>query len=114
MEDELHRAGLWPGQDSPAVDVEGFIEGHLKASPDRYAALEGDVLGLTEFRRGATPLVRINQDLTGSAMDGEWCPPGIQGRWRATLAHEASHVVLHRMLFELNPTKKLCSRTMTT
>lgn len=103
MEDEVRRAGLWSTADAPAVDVEAFIEGHLMASLDQYADLERDVLGLTEFRKGTVPLVRINRDLTGSAMDGEWCPPGIHGRWRATLAHEASHVVLHRMLFELNP-----------
>jgi IrrE N-terminal-like domain len=103
MEDELHRAGLWPTQGAPAVDVEAFIEGHLKASLDQYADLDRAVLGLTEFRQGVSPLVRINRDLTGSAMDAEWCPPGIHGRWRATLAHEACHVVLHRMLVEVNP-----------
>lgn len=102
MEDELRRAGLWPNPDSSIIDVETFIEAHLKASLDQYAKLDSDVLGLTEFRPGAAPHVRINRDLTGSAMDNEWCPPGIHGRWRATLAHEASHVVLHRMLFELN------------
>jgi Zn-dependent peptidase ImmA (M78 family) len=28
--------------------------------------------------------------------------PGVVGRWRATLAHESAHILLHRMLFELN------------
>lgn len=102
MEDELHHAGLRPSQPE-AVDIERFIEGHLHASMDQYAELESNILGLTEFRRGIAPRVRINRDLTGSAMDGEWCPPGIHGRWRATMAHEASHIVLHRMLFEVNP-----------
>lgn len=103
MEDELHRAGLWLTTHAEAVDVEAFIEDHLGASLDQYADLEPSVLGLTEFRRDAAPTVRINRNLTGSAMDDDWCPPGIQGRWRATLAHEASHIVVHRMLFELNP-----------
>src|SRR6266567_5356733 len=103
MEDELRRAHLSPSDESLAVDVETFIEGYLKASLDQYADLDGEVLGLTEFRIGVAPLVRVNRDLTGSAMDNEWCPPGIQGRWRATLAHEAAHIVLHRMLVELNP-----------
>ncbi len=102
MEDELHRAGLWPSLHAEAVDVEAFIENHLRASLDQYADLEPSVLGLTEFRQGP-PRVRINRELTGSAMDDEWCPPGVQGRWRATLAHEAAHIVLHRILFELNP-----------
>ena len=103
MEDELLSAGLLPTDHDPVVDVEAFIEGRLKSSLDQYADLDPEVLGLTEFRIGVAPLVRINKDLTGSAMDGDWCPPGVRGRWRATLAHEASHVVLHRMLFELNP-----------
>lgn len=103
MEDELRKGSLMPTSDGAAVDVEAFIETHLRATLDQHADLDRSVLGVTEFRSGVAPLVRINRDLTGSAMDDEWCPPGILGRWRATLAHEASHIVLHRMLFELNP-----------
>lgn len=103
MEDELRRAGLLPTLDASVVDVESFIEGHLTATLDQYAELDSKVLGLIEFRAGHSPSVRINKDLTGSAMDSEWCPPGIHGRWRATLAHEAANVVLHRMLFEVDP-----------
>lgn len=102
MEDELRRASLMPTLDDSVVDVEAFIENHLQSPLDQYADLENDVLGVTEFRPGHRPEVRINKDLTGSAMDGDWCPPGVQGRWRATLAHEAGHVVLHRMLFEVD------------
>jgi hypothetical protein len=103
MEDELRRANLTPTPVASVVDVEAFIEDHLKASLDQYADLDGVVLGLTEFRTGHAPAVRINKDLTGSALDSDWCPPGIHGRWRATLAHEAAHIVLHRMLFEVDP-----------
>jgi IrrE N-terminal-like domain len=103
MEDELRRGGLRPSADAPAVDIEAFIEDHLRASLDQHAALDATVLGLTEFEVGKAPAVRINGDLTGSAMDGDWTPPGVKGRWRATLAHEASHIVLHRSLYELNP-----------
>lgn len=102
-EDELRKAGLLPSAEDPVVDVERFIEGHLGAELDQYAILDSDVLGVTEFRPGEVPLVRINSDLTGSAMDADWVPPGVHGRWRATVAHEAAHVVLHRALFELNP-----------
>ncbi len=102
MEDELRRAGLLPGRAGGVVDVEAFIERHLAASLDQYADLPADVLGLTEFAPRKAPAVRINADLTGSAMDSDWCPPGVEGRWRATLAHEAAHVVLHRMLFDVD------------
>lgn len=102
MEDELRRAKLLPTRQASAVDIEQFIEGYLKASLDQYAELDDDVLGLTEFHPSRPPAVQINKDLTGSAMDDEWCPPGIVGRWRATLAHEAAHVVLHRMLFDVD------------
>lgn len=102
MEDELRSAQLLPTREVSAVDIEQFIEGYLKASLDQYADLDDDVLGLTEFHPKKPPAVRINKDLTGSAMDDEWSPPGIVGRWRATLAHEAAHVVLHRMLFDVD------------
>src|SRR5262249_32478963 len=36
-------------------------------------------------------------------IDEDGSPLGLRGRWRATLAHEASHVVIHRPLFELPP-----------
>ncbi|HXG44988.1 MAG TPA: ImmA/IrrE family metallo-endopeptidase [Gemmatimonadales bacterium] len=103
IEDELRNASLFPTAEDPAVDVERFLESHLKVTLDQYADLEDDVLGLTEFRRGQPPVVLVNRDLTGSAMDSDWAPPGVRGRWRATLAHEAAHVVLHRVLFELDP-----------
>lgn len=102
MEDELRRARLLPTLDNCVVDVETLIEGHLGATLDQHADLPSDVLGLTEFRPYKAPAVRINKDLTGSAMDSDWCPPGVEGRWRATLAHEAAHVVLHRMLYDVD------------
>jgi Zn-dependent peptidase ImmA (M78 family) len=43
-----------------------------------------------------------NRDLTGAAMDEDESAAGLRGRWRATLAHEGSHVVMHRFLFELD------------
>jgi hypothetical protein len=102
MEDELRRAKLMPDTTNSVVDLEAFIEDHLKATLDHFATLDPNVLGLTEFIPNKSPAVRINKDLSGSAMDTDWCPPGVEGRWRATLAHEAAHVVLHRLLFELD------------
>jgi hypothetical protein len=100
MEDELRRAGLYPSAGEPIVDVERFVEAHLGAGLDQYAPLEPTVLGCTEFRAGQPPRIKINRDLTGSAMDADSSPPGLQGRWRATVAHEGVHVVLHRDLLE--------------
>lgn len=102
IEGELRNAGLLPDPQSPIVDVERFIEAYLRVCLDQHADLAPEVLGCTEFRRGEPPRILINQDLTGSAMDADRAPPGIEGRWRATLAHEATHVVLHRSLFEPN------------
>lgn len=105
MEDELRRAGLYPSPDEPAVDVEKLLEGHLKVKLDQYAELEETVLGLTTFAHGQKPKVEINRDLTGTAFDHEEVAMGSIGRWRATLAHEAAHVIMHRLLFELPPSQ---------
>ncbi len=102
-EAELVKAGLMPTIDSPVVNVEAFVEQHLGAQFDQYASLPSDVLGQTDFRVGAPPLVMVNADLTGAALDDDESPLGLKGRWRATVAHEACHVLFHRRLFNLNP-----------
>jgi len=102
-EDELRKAKLLPTTEKPVTDLERLIEGHLGAALDQYAELEQGVLGLTEFVPGRSPAISISRDLTGSALDDDDPLPGLRGRWRATLAHEASHVLLHRFLFELDP-----------
>lgn len=106
MESELDRAKAFPSVDAPAVEIEQFVEGHLEAQLDQYADLDASTLGLTEFRVGARPKILINKDLTGSALDEDESPPGLLGRWRATVAHEAAHVILHRCLFNLDPTQR--------
>jgi hypothetical protein len=100
IERELLSAGLMPTPDAPVTDVERFVEAHLGTDLDQYAELEPSVLGLTQFAAGASPAVSINRDLTGSALDEDLTAPGLLGRWRATMAHEAAHVVLHRGLFD--------------
>jgi hypothetical protein len=100
MEAELRKASLMPSESAPVVKLEVFVERHLKVTLDQYAALDPSVLGVTEFFEGKPPRISINEDLTGSALDGESSAPGLVGRWRATLAHEAGHVLLHRSLFE--------------
>lgn len=102
-EGELRKADLLPGAEAPVVDIERFIEVHLRVRLDQHADLDPDVLGLTEFPPGLPPAISINRDLTNSALDAEDGAPGLVGRWRATLAHEASHVILHQVLFDLDP-----------
>jgi hypothetical protein len=99
-ESELQRAGLMPKNAQP-VDIEFFIEHHLGAILDAGADLDFGVLGLTELRAGAKPRVLISRDLTDAAVSIDEYS-GTLGRWRATLAHEAAHVLLHGFLFELN------------
>lgn len=102
VEAELAKADLLPALDAPVVNVERFLESHMDVQFDPYATLPAEVLGQTDFRVGDRPLVMINADLTGAALDDEGSPLGLRGRWRATAAHEACHVILHRCLFNLN------------
>lgn len=101
-EGELRKAGLLTTPDAPVVDLERFIESHLRVELDQYAELDKAILGVSEFRAGRQPRIMINRDLTGSALDEEDPLPGTKGRWRATLAHEATHVMLHQVLFDLD------------
>jgi len=97
--EQLRRAGLMPTLDDPVTDVERLIEGHLRAELDLYADLPDGVLGLTQFPARGKPKVLIDSSLT-EARDAEHATAGVVGRWRATLAHEASHILLHRYLFD--------------
>lgn len=100
MQDELYRAKLLPdaNDDDVTVDLEALVEDHLKLSLDQHAPLDADILGMTDFLTGRPPKISINADLTGAFEEGD--TPGIEGRWRATLAHEVAHILLHRVLFE--------------
>jgi hypothetical protein len=66
-----------------------------KADFDSYAdiAEEGaEVEGLTEFRRGRRPIVRISKDLAEAT--------NRENRLRTTLTHEYAHVHFHHFLFD--------------
>ena len=97
--EQLRRAGLMPTLTDPVTDVERLIEVHLRAELDLYATLPDGVLGLTEFPGRGAPRVFIDKTLT-EGRDAEDATAGVVGRWRATLAHEASHIFLHRYLFD--------------
>lgn len=103
MTSELRKAGLLPTVDAPAVDIEAFVERHLKVRVDQHAELQPSVLGKTEFERGKPPRISMNKDLTEEATEEEHSPAWMLGRWRATWAHEGSHVILHRCLYEIDP-----------
>lgn len=94
----LRHAGLWADDNGRAVDVEHLLEIHLGAVVDYGAPLEPTVLGYTAF--ASPPKVSINRALTDAAQR-----PGAGraavGRWRATLAHEAAHILLHARLFQV-------------
>lgn len=65
-----------------------------KASIDSYADLSdegGDVEGVTEFRPGKRPLVKIARFLSLAS--------NMENRLRTTLAHEYGHVHFHEFLF---------------
>lgn len=97
--DALRDAGLWSSDAGRVVDVEHLLEVHLGAAVDYGAPLEPAVLGYTSFARPVR--VAINRALTAAAQR-----PGAGratvGRWRATLAHEAAHILLHARLFEVD------------
>lgn len=97
--EQLRRAELMPTLDDPVTDVERLIEVHLHAELDLYADLPDGVLGLTQFPARGAPKVLIDRALT-EARDADGASAGVVGRWRATLAHEASHIFLHRYLFD--------------
>jgi len=103
MVDELHKAGLLPNPDSEdvTIDLERLVERHLRFPFDQHAVLATDVLGVTHFAPGKPPRIEINRDLTG-AFDADDATTGIKGRWRATVAHEVGHGLLHRILYELD------------
>ncbi len=84
--------------------IERFLERHLGSRLDQHADPPLDVLGETVFRKGAPPEVRINRVLTGSAFEQQGGDPRREylATRRATLAHEAGHVMLHRCLFDVD------------
>jgi hypothetical protein len=102
MERELRKSEFYPDCSAPAVDIEGFVEQYLRVAFDDHAVLPADVLGVTEFYSDRNPKIFINRDLTEEAMDVEDSPTWLKGRWRATMAHEAAHVIFHRGLFQAN------------
>ena len=100
MTDELLRCGMFPSASAPVVDLEAFLELHLRVKLDLYSDMGSNLLGVSGFVTGRQPIVKISRGLTAQAHEGV-ARGGILGRWRATLAHEAAHVILHRRLVDV-------------
>lgn len=106
----LRSTGLMPRSDAPAVDIETFVELHLGAVVDYAGDLPDSVLGYSEFTE--PPRIVVNRRLTDLAT-AAGASPGLRGRWRATLAHEAAHLLLHAHIRGVgNMTPKLTAQAM--
>ena len=57
MESELRKASLLPTVNAPAVDVERFIERHLRVALDQYAEMDPSTLGTAEFFVDSPPKI---------------------------------------------------------
>lgn len=79
------------------LDLEAFAEQQCGVSLDQYAVLPHTILGVTVFGASERCRVLINRALSEAADDSAASTATI-GRWRATLAHEIGHVLLHRIL----------------
>jgi len=109
MEAALRRSGLIPTLEAPVAPLDRFIEQYLGVVLDEWAELDADLMGQTDFTD--RPIrISINRRLTEEA-DHPGCHPGLKGRRRATLAHEAAHILLHEPLYPPNiPTRGTSSR----
>lgn len=95
MDEAFKRAGQPRLNDSEAVDVDAFIELHLKITPE-YVALPDGVQGASDFFPSGKVKMRISDRLSQRAAHQE---TGAENFIRTTLAHEAAHVLLHRSMF---------------
>ena len=101
IESELRKARMMPTASNPVLDLDEFIATHLKCGFDPYAELPSDVMGEVCFPPEKRPKISINRDLSTEADTGQSI--STIGRQRATTAHEASHVILHKGLFLPSP-----------
>lgn len=109
----LRDAKLWPAESGSAVDIEHLLEVDMSVAIDYGAPLDAAVLGYTAF--GSPIRVAINRELTEAAHRPRAGRAAV-GRWRATLAHEAAHILLHTRLFDaasgqLDGLPRACLRT---
>jgi hypothetical protein len=91
---ELALAGHPALEGAPATDVDALLELHMGVVPE-YTWMPRGVLGATEFTAKGEVRLQVSAELSLRA--------GRQGAaeklLRSTLAHEAAHILLHRVLF---------------
>lgn len=103
--------------DSPALDVDKFVEIYLPRALnteiilDPYADLQSvegpDVLGVTCFDPDCLK-IEIDRRVTEEAeRSDQW------GRYNATATHEAGHCILHPMIFQCDPNQQVLFRPNT-
>ncbi|HEX4216044.1 MAG TPA: hypothetical protein VIA06_22210 [Candidatus Dormibacteraeota bacterium] len=80
--------------DRPALDIDWFVETRLNLVPE-YVWLPSGVLGATEFTADGQVRLQIGSELSIRAERHQ----DSERLLRSTLAHEAAHVLLHRILF---------------
>ena len=78
----------------PATDVDALLELHLGVVPE-FTWLPRGVLGATEFTAKGDIRLQVSAELSLRA-DREGAAEKLM---RSTLAHEAAHILLHRVLF---------------
>lgn len=91
---ELALAGHPTLPERPATDVDAFLELHMGVVPE-YTWLPRGVLGATEFTARGEVRLQVSAELSYRAERGG----AAEKLLRSTLAHEAAHVLLHRVLF---------------
>jgi hypothetical protein len=91
---ELARAGLPTLAGGPATDVDAFVELHMGVVPE-FTWMPRGVLGATEFTARGEVRLQVSAELSLRA-DRERAAEKLL---RSTLAHEAAHILLHRVLF---------------
>jgi hypothetical protein len=78
----------------PATDVDALLEFHLGVVPE-YTWLPRGVLGATEFTARGELRLQVSAELSERAGRDR----AAEKLLRSTLAHEAAHILLHRVLF---------------
>jgi hypothetical protein len=91
---ELALAGRPAVAGRPATDVDAFLELHLGIVPE-YTWLPYGVLGATEFTARGEVRLQVSAELSLRAGRER----AAETLLRSTLAHEAAHILLHRLLF---------------
>jgi hypothetical protein len=91
---ELALAGHPALEGGPAIDVDALLELHMGVVPE-YTWMPRGVLGATEFTARGEVRLQVSAELSLRAGRD----PAAEKLLRSTLAHEAAHILLHRVLF---------------